>query len=95
MTGTRDISSLHSSYKLYGIYCLLIRDILVFICGKRTIVTEKAVKQIPPINRRKSPTRNGLKISSTARMNLKNYVIREEKLVVRSVQSFSTIRLNQ
>jgi hypothetical protein len=45
---------------------------------------EKAVKHMPDINRRKSPTRNGLKFSSTARIYLKNYVIKEESLVVRS-----------
>jgi hypothetical protein len=93
VTGTRDISNLRFSYKLYGVYYLFIRDII--ICEKRTMATEKAVKQIPLINKRKSPTRNGLKSSSTARMNLKNYVIREEWLVVRSVQSFSTTKLHQ
>jgi hypothetical protein len=42
------------------------------------MATEKAVKQIPHINRRNSPTRNGLRISSRALMNLKKNVIRQE-----------------
>jgi hypothetical protein len=42
------------------------------------MATEKAVKHMPLINRKNSPTRNGLKISSTSRMYLKNYAIREE-----------------
>jgi hypothetical protein len=39
---------------------------------------ENAVKQIPVISRRKSPTKSGLKVSSMACMNLKNNVIRAE-----------------
>jgi hypothetical protein len=54
---------------------------------KITIEIEKAVKQISVINSRNSPTRNGLKISSRACMNLKNNVIRANWLVVFSYSS--------